>query len=77
MLVPESVRKAKLLESAGVRTGVALGATQWFAVVEKRLPLLSTPGPLALSVSSPGTTRSGLMRASSNEVPRLEKVATL
>jgi len=77
MLVPESVRKAKFLESTVVRAVVALGTTQWFAVVEKRLPLLSTPGPLALSVSSPGTTRSGLMRASSNEVPRLEKVATL
>jgi hypothetical protein len=77
MLVPDIVFAAKFCDCVTVRAVEGEGTPQYGICVEIILPLLSVPGAAALRISSPGKTRSGLMRPSSNVVPRLENEATL
>jgi hypothetical protein len=72
MLVPLSTPNAMFTASLAVRGAVWLGMTQWLGCVAIGTPLASLPGAKADRVSSPGATRSGLIRASDAVTPRLQ-----
>jgi hypothetical protein len=77
MLVPLNMPSALFAASLALRAVVWLGIWQWLGRVGIGTPLASLPGPKAERVSSPGATRSGLIRPSDAVVPRLQMVLGL